>query len=79
MLDESRMFSITQVTRILGLPRNVVSEIAKEGVIEEVPLPTNKHNYTAISKSEFLEQYIIFLCWLKYMTVLIPRSLWCYA
>lgn len=63
MLDESRIFSLTQVTRILGLPRNIVAKIAKKSVIEEVSSPTNKHNYTAISISEFLDQYIVVLVW----------------
>jgi hypothetical protein len=63
MLDESRIFSMTQVTRILGLPRNFVAEIAKEGAIDEVPSPKNQHKYKTNSVSEFLEQYIVVSTW----------------
>lgn len=63
MLDKSRIFSMTQVTRILGLPRNIVAEVAKQGVIEEVPSPKNQHNYKATSVSGFLEQYIVISVW----------------
>ncbi len=63
MLGESRIFSMTQVTRILGLPRNVIAEIAKQRGIEEVPSPKNQHNYKSISVSQFLEQYIVVSIW----------------
>lgn len=63
MLDESRIFSMTQVTRILGLPRNIVAEIAKQGAIEEIPSPKNQHNYKATSVSGFLDQYIVISVW----------------
>lgn len=63
MLGESRIFSMTQVTRILGLPRNLIAEIAKQGEIEEVPSPKNQHNYKATSVSELLENYIVVSTW----------------
>lgn len=65
MLDESRIFSVKQVTRILGLPRNIVSEIIKEATIEELSSTINRHNYKATSVSKFLELYIVVSVWAK--------------
>lgn len=45
------------------MPRNIVAEIAEQGVIEEVPSPKNQHNYKATSVSGFLELYIVVSVW----------------
>lgn len=63
MRDESRIFSMTQVTRILGLPRNIVSQIALYGGIEEISSPKNQHNYTASSIAKFLDDHIVISTW----------------
>ena len=63
MCVESRVFSMTQASRILGVPRNIVGQIANEGSITEIPSPKNKHNYTASSIARFLEDHIVISTW----------------
>jgi hypothetical protein len=63
MREETRIFSMTQVTRVLGLPRNVVAQIALSGEIEEVPSPKNHHNYKATSIAQFLDSHLVIPIW----------------
>jgi hypothetical protein len=63
MCVKSRVFSMTQASRILGVPRNIVGQIANEGSIIEIPSPKNKHNYTASSIARFLEDHIVISIW----------------
>jgi len=61
--DNTKTFSMTKVSKITRLPRNIVAVIAEHGVLIEVVSPNNRHNYLAKSVATLMEDYVIISLW----------------
>ena len=65
--DNTKTLSLTQVSKMTRLPRNVVAEIATNNVFIEVPSTKNRHDYSANSVVTMMDNYFIVSLWAEKM------------